>query len=227
MRKIHGFASFIVIGLLAPVIFGQVGQSRINGSVSDILERKVVVNDPGSLTMPDAFLRSLVATRVPGGRVRMLGCESQEAQQEIARLNSTLREVLDSIVSANRLFTWRAENGVINLIPTTGLPPLLETRVNEFRMDKVASTQSALSALLALPEVKNRIAELRLSEGLNLMVVPTASVPDQHRFDVHCKDVTLRDALNAIARAQGRAVWSYTERQCNGKNVYSIDFLVE
>lgn len=227
MRETHRFAFFILINLLAPVILGQVDQTRIDGAVSDVLERKVVVNDPSSLTIPDAFLRFLVGTRVPGGRVRMLGCESQEAQYDWERLNSPLREALDSIVSVDRLYTWHAEDRVINLIPRSGIPSLLETHITEFRVNKATSARLALSELLTLPEVKKRIAELRLSEGLNVMVIPSTSAPNQYQFDVNCKDVTLRDALNAIARAHGRAVWSYTERYCNGKNMFSIDFVVE
>jgi hypothetical protein len=41
-------------------------------------------------------------------------------------------------------------------------------------------------------------------------------------------NVTVYEALNAIARAHGRAVWNYTEFvECDGKKEYSIKFILQ
>jgi hypothetical protein len=58
--------------------------------------------------------------------------------------------------------------------------------------------------------------------GVTLFV--SGQSPHPASFSVHCKDVTLKGALNAIARAQGFAVWDYVETHCDGKDEVVIRF---
>jgi hypothetical protein len=135
---------------------------------------------------------------------------------------SPLHQVLDAIVGTDRRYGWHIENGVVNLLPAAGEPSLLQTRLVRFRVEKSYSVFDALGRLLVLDEVKKRMEELRLKPGIALFV--SGQSPHPKEFSVHCKDVTLREALNAIARAQGRAVWDYLETHCEGRNEVVIRF---
>ena len=100
---------------------------------------------------------------------------------------------------------------------------MLKVRIKEFRAQKVLTANLALEKLLALPEVRKRLAQLRLSEGLRmegLSAPPGASTPQT----LHYKNITLRGALNEIARAYVNGIWKYTEFPCDGKNQFTIVF---
>jgi len=225
MRTINSLAASIVIGLLAPVTFGEVAQIINDKSANDILERRVAGSDLLNLTTTDAFSKSLAAARVPGGIARILSCEDEVLKQAWRPLNSPLRAVLDSIVLSDPRYRWQLEDGVVNLIPVSGEPALLQVRVTEFHVENAETVYYALSQLIGLPEVKKGMAELQLSQGLGPLVIPSS--PRAARFTVHCQDVTLREALNAIVRAQGRAVWLYTQRHCSGGDEINIEFTVQ
>lgn len=88
------------------------------------------------------------------------------------------------------------------------------------------STNFAIECLLALPEVRKAATELKLEQGLKLGGL---SSPGQEEVTLrlHRKNVTLREALNAIARAHGSAVWQYSEWHCDGEPRFAIEFLIE
>jgi hypothetical protein len=115
---------------------------------------------------------------------------------------------------------------VINLLPSEEEPPLLRTRIKDFQVGGEPYVIHAVSQILSLPEVRRSVASLHLSGGFQRLQ-GIRSMGTQKRFNVHCQDVTLRQALNAIVRAQGRAVWSYAERYCNGRRTFTLEVPVE
>lgn len=48
---------------------------------------------------------------------------------------------------------------------------------------------------------------------------------EDQELRVQCKNVTLRELLNAIVRAHGYAVWAYSERHCAGRSEFRLDFI--
>lgn len=54
----------------------------------------------------------------------------------------------------------------------------------------------------------------------------STSEPGERHYTLNLANVTVREALNAIARAHGKGVWEYKERHCNGKADFQIQFLV-
>ena len=46
------------------------------------------------------------------------------------------------------------------------------------------------------------------------------------RISLDLKNVTLKEALNAIVRADGRAMWAYIMRPCEGRNEYNFALLI-
>jgi hypothetical protein len=218
----NAIAALIAAIMLSFVIAGQAPDASKGPPSERTLARPVPWVGPEALTTTEAFSRALHFAGAAGGVVRTIGCEPEPASRAVEFGGLPLREVLDSIVSADPSYRWETDNDAINLIPISGEPELLKLHINRFKAENVISAQVALDQLLALPEASNRMAELRLSRGLQLLVIPSA--PNQPTFSVHCRNTTLRSTLNAIASAKGHAVWSYTERHCKGINEVGITF---
>lgn len=225
MRRINSLSSTIVILSLSQLILSQTGQSTKQLLSGDVLERKVPGDSLEYLTTRQAFSQGLLLTRVAGGIASAAwGCEEEPVTQKWMPVGVSLRNVLDLIVTADPRYRWDSEGDVINLVPKDGEPVLLSTRVMSFRLDNPTDIDSALNQLLVLPEVKRQESNLHFGTGLKLIVRPTSK--DDPKITLHCENLTLREVLNAIVRAYGRAVWSYRERHCGGQNVFSIDFIV-
>jgi hypothetical protein len=188
----------------------------------DILQRKVPGDELEFLRTTDVFYASLGRTRVPGGMVRLVDCEEDTLLQSWRPLDSPLRQVLHTMVAKDPRYTWKIQDGIVNLLPATGEPALLKTRLNEFHVEDISSAREALSWLLALREVKKRMRDLHLKPGIAIIVGGSGLNPP--KFSVKQTGGTLHQALNAIAHAQGSAIWEYIEIHCDGKNEVVIRF---
>jgi hypothetical protein len=222
----NSLAGFALLCLLGPMPLLQARQQIGVTQDNNILEHHVDGVDLEYISTVQAFSKALLQASVPGGIVRMSSCAGDVVIHKWQPLGSSLRNVLDSIEKADPQYRWSMANEVINALPVAGEPALLKTRIGEFKVKKVALASMALSKLMATPEVRDALSHLHLNEALKAGSFP---LPDKARKErtVQCGDVTLREALNAIALAFGNAVWFYREDHCNGKDEYSIDFIVE
>ena len=221
MNRLTSLAVSIVVGVLTLSVLGQTQKTTLS-SRADTLEREVQGGALGYYATTNAFVLSLNRVNAPGGMVRTLKCEMDTFEQEWSPMGAPLRQVLDSLVQTDPRYVWALQNDVVNLFPATGEPPLLQTRITRFRVKNVFSAREALSHLLALEDVRRGMDDLHLKHGVAIIV--SAESPYPTAFSVDCKDVTLREGLNAIARAQGRAVWDYIETHCEGRNEVIIRF---
>lgn len=224
MRKSTCLLSAIVVLSLTQLILSQTGQSGKRLVSGDVLERKVPGNSLEYLTTRDAFGQALAAAHGAGGIASVASeCEEAPITQRWMPLGASLRDVLDLIVAADPGYQWTADDDVVNLLPKESIPALLETPIKRFRLSRPTDLDSALAQLLARPEVRQRESELHTSTGLKLFVGGASK--NDPKIILNCKNLTLREALNAIVQAYGKAVWSYRERHCGGQKVYSIDFI--
>lgn len=207
--------------VLALDVFGQTNRPEKH-LAAQTLERQVQGSDLEYLTTTSAFYVSLSRAGAVGGMARIQNCEEDSLKQAWSPMNQALRLVLDSLVQADSRYRWQIDNQVINLLPTAGEPTLLQTRINKFRVKNVASATEALGQLMALPEVRKAMEDLKLKQGIALYISSKPSHPEL--FSVKCEGVSLRQALNAIARAQGKVLWEYVEIHCDGRNEVVIRF---
>lgn len=161
----------------------------------------------------------------PGGVATVSDCNGQVTYAFPLR-DPSLRGVLDSIVSTDPLYTWEVKDDVINVLPSDGLPPFFAVRISRFEISHVDTPNEALSKLLALPEVRK--AQLNLGRrALQGGVYPfcRGCPPTETKtISVNLKGVTVREALNAISRAHGTAVWKFSQSECSGVKSFSLDF---
>lgn len=211
----------ILGSLVLSIVFAQPNNTQENAS-KVILQRKVPGTELEFLSTRNVFYSSLWLTQVPGGMATIADCEPETLMQSWKPSNAALSQVLETLVATDPRYRWQMQNGVVNLLPATGEPPLLRIRINEFDVKDIASAREALAALLALPEVKQGMRDLNLKPGI--AIITGSSQPNPPKASVSQRGGTLRQALNAIARAQERAIWEYIERHCEGQDEIVIRF---
>jgi hypothetical protein len=231
MNKTRQLMSLCIVFCLVTIMLGQSGQPPGITRDEEFLQRQVSITLTGQEgTIESAFMRVMADAKAPGGIVTVSRC-NEEAKYRFGENTTSLREALDAIVYSDPTNKWENKNGVVNLIPVSNMPALLELRIAEFHVENAKTVLHALDHLLKLPEVRQRIAQLHLEElsrepGLTDLKRPGFITPDPPGLNVHCRKTTFRGVLNAIARAHGSAIWSYTERHCSGgRDEIRLDFL--
>jgi hypothetical protein len=226
MKKRHFTASLILLSVSLLAQAGQIEQTR--SGVSDVLALQIKLGNSEYSSTRDSFFYSMLSTRVPGGMVSIQNCDREHPRRPTPLSSGTLRETLDTIVKGDLEWSWQIDNGVVNLLPVQDGADLLNVYISKFKVENAQSLDAIVDNLLQLPEVKVAIAKLQLIGGTKIIVQPMSVDPEKRpKYSVECNDMTVREALNAIARINGRAVWEYKEQHCDGKTVYTLDFVIE
>lgn len=222
MRLILG--SVVMVGLVALSITAQKPHDS-----DPILQRSAAIRINNGMSTTNALTSALSAAGVPGG-IASVGYCGEDATYLFAQSGPTLGDALREVVRTNPHYTWYVKNGVVNAYPLEGDPALLKLVIGRVDIRKVYSVDDAVSRLFSLPEVQKRIRELNLIPGFVRLGMSDLSRPgnsvaakEQH-YDL--RNLTVREALNSIARRHGKAVWRYRENFCNGKTEFQIQFLV-
>lgn len=219
------FSPFPPVLLLAVALLPSL---RVSGQAApapqDVLTRSARI---GGRSLPafSAFESALQISGVPGGVAFVEGC-SDQPQPMVHTHGTTLREVLDSITSGDPRYVWRMHNGAVNLEPLKGVSALLKTRLKTYDSQDTDAV-SAVTFLSSLPEVASAAAELGLTHnvlgpGLGGMAQDPPLPKKPLRIRLH--DVTLIDALNAVARANTHGVWTYRETHCGSIRQFNLSF---
>lgn len=231
MRKHMSLTISLLIVVLVGAAISRPNQSSHNAS--EVLGRRVRVSELGDFPPVTALAVALNDAKVPGGIVKIAGCEEQP-RKKLTSTSSTLQGVLEAFVSADSRYKWQIEEGVVNLLPAAGEPPLLDVRISEFKIEDAETLDDAANQLMALPSVKNGVADLNLKQGVMRLSGPGYYIPADsgkaslpQRLSVTGNNLTLRQALNAIVLSHGGGVWLYTENHCHGHNEFSVNFPVQ
>lgn len=176
-----------------------------------------------------ALTQALQIARLPGGVVRVEDLNSLDQERFMA--GPGLGDLLQKITTVTPTYQWNIEDGVVNLVPVAGEPVLLNLQLKEFNVGNAKTLNEATIQLLAKPEVQKQIADLKLNTGLSVKVGPVQSSkikpPKMTPINIESKNITVRQALNAIVRSHGRAVWEYKETHWKDHHGFSIEFLVQ
>jgi hypothetical protein len=132
-----------------------------------------------------------------------------EADPEKPRSQITLHlrdvlfpQILDGIVQAEPKYRWRENNGCIDVLPVSGGLDLLDSRIDSFQLTDV-NRALAVNRLFGLPEVRALVLAKNLKPHLPSPLDRTKD--EKLSFDL--RGVTLRQALNQIARESGTNFW--------------------
>jgi hypothetical protein len=220
------------LGLLAlllaaslPLVLRPSPRSTKKG-VKEILARPFPSKRSSFLSVTGAFQAAMLQTRTPGGVAVLERCGEQN--HFVVRLKgTTLGAALKGIVAADPRYCWTVKEGVVNLVPADGVPPLLDVRVREFRLRGSEDISSAGTLLFALPEVAEAAGKLGLSRagsGTGLYAIRPGVQHRAARLGLDLRDVTVREALNTIVRANKGGVWIYREAGCGKTRMFEVNF---
>ena len=123
----------------------------------------------------------------------------------VSLLDPTVTDVMNAIVQSSKKYQWQQTDGFVDVWPSTGSNPLLETRIGSFNV-KDLSPSEAFDQLLNLPEVQANMTALNLKRR-----APDGSPGklSASRFSVNLAGVSLREALNKIAQESRIEIWIF------------------
>ena len=131
--------------------------------------------------------------------------DKPKSRIELHLRSVTFPQILDGIVKAEPLYQWRENGKTIEFVPVRGEPSLLDTPITNFQITD-ANRIVALSRLLGLPEVRERML------SMNLRALPlylqTDSTKDE-KLSFNLSGVTLRQALNRIIEESRGRFWVF------------------
>ena len=213
--------------LLAVALLLSLGVNRPSAPAlqEDVFTRTAAVQDK-LLPAFSAFGDALQVSGVPGGIAFVEGC-ADEPKPVVHPHGTTLRQVLDSIISADSQYVWRVRKGVVNLEPVKGVPALLTTHLKTYDSGELTDAVSAVTVLSSSPDVVQAGARLGLTHnalGPGLGGMAPGSPPLKEPLGVRLHNVMLLDALNTIARANKHGVWPNRETLCGPVHEFNISF---
>lgn len=123
----------------------------------------------------------------------------------LSLLDATVTDVMNGIVQSSKKYQWRQTGGFVDVWPSAGGNPLLETRISSFNV-KDLSPSDAFDQLLNLPEVRANMTALNLKRR-----APDVSPGklSSSRFSINLEGVNLREALNRIAQESHIEIWIF------------------
>jgi hypothetical protein len=217
----------VVIGGLL-IIATSSHSSQTEKKSGNVLKRQAKGANLDNVMVGQAVVNALSKVSAPGGVATISDCTGQ-VSHVFPLGDSSLRGVLDSIVSIDPRYTWEIKDEVINVLPSNGLPPFFAVRISRFEISQVETPNEALSKLLSMPEVRKARLNLgrRAVQGGVYVFCPECPPTEKKKISVNLKDITVREALNAIARAHGAAVWRFSQSKCSGSESFSLEFSAE
>jgi hypothetical protein len=154
----------VLVSVLSLPILIWAETSRIPDA-KDPLARSAAPPSGPVLNAASAFQTLMASTGIPAGETLEEGCTFKQGPT-VHPKGRTLAEILDSFAGAGSAYRWEVSDGVIDLLPSKGLPDLLQVRIEEFRWE-AEEVASAPVFLFALPEVQQAAAALRLAQGVS------------------------------------------------------------
>jgi hypothetical protein len=173
------------------------------------------------------FGNVLAAAHLPGGIVFVSDCTEvpNGAKYSFPASTTTVRDALNSITTLDKSYRWEAQKNAINLLPVSGEPDLLKMTINDFKLDEPHATVIyATGKLLQHTDIQRAESELAIQK--NDLEQYVGGVSPGIEMKLHLHNLTLRQALNAIAAAHGHAVWQYSESRCSKHRTFTITWIV-
>ena len=210
------------VALLSPL---QVTGQRARAPQEDVLSRSAMIGDE-SLPAFSAFEGALMLSGVPEGVAFVQGC-SDQPEPIVHPHGTTLREVLDSITAGDSRYVWKMKGAVPNLEPSRGVPALLRIHLKFYDSRDLTDAASAVTFLSSSPEVTRAAAKIGLAHNVSgsaLSGLAQGPPPPKKPLGIRLQNVTLLEALNAIARANKHGVWRYRETHCGSVHQFDVSF---
>jgi hypothetical protein len=119
----------------------------------------------------------------------------------------TFHDMLNGIVQSEPRYLWRENGGGVEVVPVSGGLSLLDTPIGSFQVKDV-NRDLAINRLVDLPEVRAQSLSMKLRA--RPPAPPSERIRDE-KLGFNLSGVTLRQALNQIARDSGAKFWVFRQ----------------
>ncbi len=228
MKPVHSLIQAALITLIianSPFTSAQSGKQ-----LNENLDRHGLPMSSRETSISNTLSYALRRANLPGGIVVSSYCEGVRTHS-LKPANDTLRALLDAAAAAEPDYGWTVDNGVVNWIPRYDESKFLNTTITKLEISDAQTTSAALEELLTLPEVQKQarfeLGVRTVTGGLYGYNVSGKKV-ETKRISVSARALTVREALNAIARADGNGIWILIRGEClapDGRKFFSLDFV--
>ena len=200
-------AAAVVLGICGVSMSGVIAQQSTPPTLR-------VIDYSGDFTM--------IMAAVPNAYGVTVGLELDTQGYHHVRLsleNAAVTDVMNAIVQSSKKYQWRQTGGFIDVWPSAGSNPLLETRISSFNVKDVSPSE-AFDQLLNLPEVQASMTALNLKRR-----APDVSPGklSSSRFSVDLEGVSLREALNRIAHESRIEIWIFRNYPNGSFSISSVE----
>jgi hypothetical protein len=153
----------------------------------------------------------------PYGVTIGLEVDPQQPQSQVKfYLHSpTLAHTMNAIVESAPAYQWRGSGDFVEVLPAAGGSPLLDTKITYFNVTDLTRDQ-AFTQLMNLPETQTAMKATSLSFQDAVRASTETSKP---KVSVLLRDVTVRQALSEIAKAEGGRFWIFRR---DGRGSFTI-----
>lgn len=211
VRMGFGLAMVMIVSLvLAP---GQTPGTRSRNPLDRLESRKAGLRNSKPTDVHDAFIEALHVSGTPGGALIVDRCGERKKEVVIPE-SATLEEALN-IITGDQEYHWIANDRSVNLLPKFFALSPLDVKISRFEMKDVLVSE-AYRRLYELPEVRAALSARNLREPTGWQFIAGGVNFERKRISLDLKDVTLREALNAIVEADGEKIWLFKVRSCEG-----------
>ena len=125
--------------------------------------------------------------------------------------SGTLADVLTSIVKQNPLYTWKIQDGVINVLPVEAhrdplLREVLETRLEKFSMERGMGKFYVRQTLSTTPAIKTILTQHKVVAD-NSAFGSGNFTPLGRGYELEASNITVYSLLNRIVRESQTKYW--------------------
>jgi hypothetical protein len=174
-------------------------------SMSGVMAQQPAVSTLRVIRYKGDFTMALAALPTAYGMTVGLELDTQRYRIVSVSLDdATVTDVMNAIILSSKKYQWRQSGGFVDVWPSAGGNPLLETRINSFKV-KDLSPSEAFDQLFNLPEVQANMTALNLKRR---EPDPPGKLSST-RFSVNLEGVSLREALDKIAQEARLEIWIF------------------
>lgn len=190
----------LAVGILMLGLFGVVRPCYCGER--EMLAMKV---EPFGAASGQEFLELCYRACIPCGFAAMAPGLVQKLVRRNGRTQlkgKTVREILEHLIAGPmKGYAWRISGGVLEMLPKDVMDGRQSSVLNKHMPSVIVENLDVKTAAIRICE------EARIAEGHFTEALQVAALPDYGKISIHLEDVGVREALNAVVRADGKSSW--------------------
>jgi len=176
-------------------------------NASDVLNRRTRATEIRGKSIPSLLSTISDLYDIPIGVELGDPIVTPERKIDLIVPETSLRLLLDTMISKDRRYVWKLESGVIHLLPTQRDPVIaafLNTRISHFAFAEGTSKNKIMADILALPEIRAQM----MSAGVKYTFFEEWPSPESSvKVSIDESNLTLAELLDKIVLGSNLKQW--------------------